>query len=91
MALSVSLVLLICQGPTVNEDLSASSSSSVEISGLQSEAKTSGHSHSVVLSSDEVLYPIRPVKTPRQSLCQVYTTAKHNMLAFIMFMEMSDR
>ncbi|XP_026203439.1 neurabin-1 isoform X2 [Anabas testudineus] len=42
-------------GPTLNDDLSASSSSSVEISGLMSDAKTSGHSHNLVLSSDEIL------------------------------------
>lgn len=50
-------VLLISQGPTLNDDLSASSSSSVEISGLMSEAKMSGHSHSLMLSSDEVHSP----------------------------------
>ncbi|XP_038550669.1 neurabin-1-like isoform X1 [Micropterus salmoides] len=42
-------------GPTLNDDLSASSSSSVEISGLLSEAKMSGRSHALVLSSDESL------------------------------------
>ncbi|XP_035848991.1 neurabin-1 isoform X9 [Sander lucioperca] len=43
-------------GPTLNDDLSASSSSSsVEISGLMSEAKMSGRSHTLVLSSDEIL------------------------------------
>ncbi|XP_056255940.1 neurabin-1 isoform X2 [Seriola aureovittata] len=41
--------------PTLNDDLSASSSSSVEISGLLSEAKMSGRSHTLVLSSDEIL------------------------------------
>ncbi|XP_054618955.1 neurabin-1 isoform X2 [Dunckerocampus dactyliophorus] len=40
-------------GPTMSEDLSASSSSSVEISGLLSEAKTLGHN--LALSSDESL------------------------------------
>ncbi|XP_026155870.1 neurabin-1 isoform X3 [Mastacembelus armatus] len=43
------------KGPTLNDDLSASSSSSVEISGLLSEAKMSGGSHSLMLSSDESL------------------------------------
>ncbi|XP_059206814.1 neurabin-1 [Centropristis striata] len=43
------------KAPTLNDDLSASSSSSVEISGLLSEAKMSGHSHTLVLSSDESL------------------------------------
>ncbi|XP_042362278.1 neurabin-1 isoform X2 [Plectropomus leopardus] len=43
------------KGPTLNDDLSASSSSSVEISGLLSEAKTSGRSHILALSSDESL------------------------------------
>ncbi|XP_060915819.1 neurabin-1 isoform X4 [Labrus mixtus] len=42
------------KGPSLNDDLSASSSSSVEISGL-SEAKMSGRSHTLVLSSDEIL------------------------------------
>lgn len=48
-------VSLISQGPTLNDDLSASSSSSVEISGLLSEAKMSGRAHTLVLSSDEVM------------------------------------
>ncbi|XP_032391654.1 neurabin-1 isoform X5 [Etheostoma spectabile] len=43
------------KGPTLNDDLSTSSSSSVEISGLMSEAKMSGRSHKLVLSSDESL------------------------------------
>ncbi|XP_034748172.1 neurabin-1 isoform X7 [Etheostoma cragini] len=43
------------KGPTLNDDLSTSSSSSVEISGLMSEAKMSGRSHTLVLSSDEIL------------------------------------
>ncbi|XP_032391655.1 neurabin-1 isoform X6 [Etheostoma spectabile] len=43
------------EGPTLNDDLSTSSSSSVEISGLMSEAKMSGRSHKLVLSSDEIL------------------------------------
>ncbi|XP_034560026.1 neurabin-1 [Notolabrus celidotus] len=42
------------KGPALNDDLSAGSSSSVEISGL-SEAKMSGRSHTLVLSSDEIL------------------------------------
>nr|XP_046272695.1 neurabin-1 isoform X3 [Scatophagus argus] len=42
-------------GPILNDDLSASSSSSVEISGLLSEAKMSGHSQTLALSSDEIL------------------------------------
>lgn len=43
------------KAPTLCDDLSASSSSSVEISGLLSEAKMSGRSHTPVLSSDESL------------------------------------
>uniref|UniRef100_A0A667ZJ64 Neurabin-1 n=1 Tax=Myripristis murdjan TaxID=586833 RepID=A0A667ZJ64_9TELE len=39
----------------LNDDLSASSTSSVEISGLLTEAKMSGRSHTLVLSSDEIL------------------------------------
>ncbi|KAM3858434.1 neurabin-1 [Diretmus argenteus] len=42
-------------GPTMNDDLSPSSTSSVEISGLLTEAKMSGRSHTLVLSSDESL------------------------------------
>uniref|UniRef100_A0A673AR62 Neurabin-1 n=1 Tax=Sphaeramia orbicularis TaxID=375764 RepID=A0A673AR62_9TELE len=49
------LLPLRCSGPTLNDDLSASSSSSVEISGLLSEAKMSGRSHTLALSSDEIL------------------------------------
>nr|XP_020469794.1 neurabin-1 isoform X2 [Monopterus albus] len=43
------------KGATLNDDLSASSSSSVEISGLLSEATMSGRSHTLMLSSDEIL------------------------------------
>uniref|UniRef100_A0AAZ3RZ48 Neurabin-1 n=1 Tax=Oncorhynchus tshawytscha TaxID=74940 RepID=A0AAZ3RZ48_ONCTS len=43
------------QGPVVKDDLSVSSSSSVEVSGLRTEAKKSGRSHTLVLSSDEIL------------------------------------
>eukprot|EP00064_Thunnus_orientalis_P002102 superscaffoldBa00000146_g2109 len=43
------------KGPALNDDLSASSNSSVEISGLLSEAKMSGRSHTLALSSDEIL------------------------------------
>ncbi|XP_037120508.1 neurabin-1 isoform X2 [Syngnathus acus] len=42
-------------GPTLSEDLSASSGSSVEISGLAGEAKTSGRDDNLALSSDEIL------------------------------------
>eukprot|EP00063_Salmo_salar_P023469 XP_013998304.1 PREDICTED: neurabin-1-like isoform X3 [Salmo salar] len=42
-------------GPVVKDDLSTSSSSSVEVSGLLTKAKMSGHSHTLVLSSDEIL------------------------------------
>ncbi|XP_071001405.1 neurabin-1-like, partial [Oncorhynchus clarkii lewisi] len=41
--------------PVVKDDLSVSSSSSVEVSGLLTEAKMSGRSHTLVLSSDESL------------------------------------
>ncbi|XP_052328564.1 neurabin-1 isoform X4 [Oncorhynchus keta] len=43
------------KGPVVKDDLSVSSSSSVEVSGLRTEAKKSGRSHTLVLSSDEIL------------------------------------
>lgn len=54
LATSLMSVLLISQGPSLSEDLSGSSSSSVEISGMLSEAKMSGRSHTLALSSDEV-------------------------------------
>nr|XP_046216815.1 neurabin-1-like isoform X2 [Oncorhynchus gorbuscha] len=41
--------------PVVKDDLSVSSSSSVEVSGLLTEAKMSSRSHTLVLSSDEIL------------------------------------
>ncbi|PWA15283.1 hypothetical protein CCH79_00008457, partial [Gambusia affinis] len=43
------------KAPTVGDDLSSSSSSSVEISGLLSATRVSGRSHTPVLSSDESL------------------------------------
>ncbi|KAM4538816.1 neurabin-1 isoform 2-T3 [Odontesthes bonariensis] len=43
------------KAPTLSDDQSASSSSSVEISGLLGEAKMSGRSHTRVFSSDESL------------------------------------
>ncbi|XP_041867952.1 neurabin-1 isoform X2 [Melanotaenia boesemani] len=43
------------KAPTLIDDLSASSSSSVEISGLLGEAKMSGRSHTPLLSSNESL------------------------------------
>ncbi|KAK6324073.1 hypothetical protein J4Q44_G00064120 [Coregonus suidteri] len=43
------------KGPVVKDDLSTSSSSSGEVSGLLTEAKMSGRSHTLVLSSDESL------------------------------------
>ncbi|KAM4725753.1 neurabin-1 isoform 2-T2 [Anableps anableps] len=49
--------------PTLGDDLSASSSSSsVEISGLLSATKVSGHSHTPVLSSDEILDEAQSLK-----------------------------
>lgn len=45
-------VLMNSQGPALNDDVSASSSSSVELGGLLSEAKIIGRSQ--MLSSDEV-------------------------------------
>ncbi|XP_068189860.1 neurabin-1 isoform X2 [Antennarius striatus] len=50
-----SLEKLKTKGPTLSDDQSASSSSSVEISGLLSEAKMSGRLQAPVLSSDESL------------------------------------
>ncbi|XP_064839101.1 neurabin-1-like isoform X2 [Oncorhynchus masou masou] len=43
------------KGPVVKDDLSVSSSSSVEVSGLLTEAKVPSRSHTLVLSSDEIL------------------------------------
>ncbi|XP_066529990.1 neurabin-1 isoform X3 [Hoplias malabaricus] len=43
------------KGPTLNDDLSISSSSSTEISGMVTEPKMSARSHTLVLSSDESL------------------------------------
>ncbi|XP_061669345.1 neurabin-1 isoform X1 [Syngnathoides biaculeatus] len=43
------------EGPVLSEDLSGSSNSSVEISGLAGEAKTSEHADNLGLSSDESL------------------------------------
>ncbi|XP_072532209.1 neurabin-1 isoform X2 [Salminus brasiliensis] len=42
-------------GPTLNDDLSISSSSSAEITGLVTEPKLSGRSHTLLVSSDESL------------------------------------
>ncbi|KAM6959484.1 neurabin-1 [Aplochiton taeniatus] len=43
------------KGPKGSDELSASSTSSVEVSGMLTEAKTPGRSHTLVLSSDEIL------------------------------------
>uniref|UniRef100_A0AAR2M3E3 Neurabin-1 n=1 Tax=Pygocentrus nattereri TaxID=42514 RepID=A0AAR2M3E3_PYGNA len=50
-------------GPTLtNDDLSISSSSSAEISGAITEPKLSGRSHTLVVSSDEILDEAQPPK-----------------------------
>ncbi|XP_029938124.1 neurabin-1 isoform X2 [Salarias fasciatus] len=59
------------KGPTLNDDLSASSSSSVEISGLLSEAKLSGRSHTLMLSSDEILDEAQFSKQHQWQNCSV--------------------
>ncbi|CAN9503869.1 unnamed protein product [Ophioblennius macclurei] len=59
------------KGPTLNDDLSASSSSSVEISGLLSEAKLSGRSHTPMLSSDEILDEAQLSKQHQWQNCSV--------------------
>ncbi|XP_051527041.1 neurabin-1-like isoform X3 [Myxocyprinus asiaticus] len=49
-------------GPGVNDDLSISSMSSTEISGVLTEVKMSGRSHTLTLSSDEILDDGQPPK-----------------------------
>ncbi|XP_007259877.3 neurabin-1 isoform X2 [Astyanax mexicanus] len=49
-------------GPTLNDDLSISSSSSAEITGVVTEPKLSGRSHTLMLSSDEILDEGQPPK-----------------------------
>ncbi|XP_077160644.1 neurabin-1 isoform X2 [Paroedura picta] len=44
-----------CKNFTFNDDFSPSSTSSADLSGLGTEPKTPGFSHSIVLSSDEIL------------------------------------
>ncbi|RXN26221.1 neurabin-1-like isoform X1 [Labeo rohita] len=43
------------KGPGVTDDISLSSTSSTEISGVLTDAKMSGRSHTLMLSSDEIL------------------------------------
>lgn len=50
------------KGPTLNDDLSISSSSSAEITGVVTEPKLSGRSHTLMLSSDEILEEGQPPK-----------------------------
>uniref|UniRef100_A0A671U2P4 Neurabin-1 n=1 Tax=Sparus aurata TaxID=8175 RepID=A0A671U2P4_SPAAU len=64
-------VLLISQGPTLNDDLSASSSSSAEISGLLNEEKTSGRSQTLPLSSDEILDEAQVSKQYQWQSCSI--------------------
>ncbi|XP_068066877.1 neurabin-1 isoform X2 [Anomalospiza imberbis] len=52
---------------TFNDDFSPSSTSSADLSGLGAEPKTPGFSHSLVLSSDEIL---DDGQSPKHSQCQ---------------------
>ncbi|XP_075778459.1 neurabin-1 isoform X4 [Pelodiscus sinensis] len=52
---------------TFNDDFSPSSTSSADLSGLGAEQKTPGFSHSLVLSSDEIL---DDGQSPKHSQCQ---------------------
>uniref|UniRef100_A0A8C9NI99 Neurabin-1 n=1 Tax=Serinus canaria TaxID=9135 RepID=A0A8C9NI99_SERCA len=52
---------------TFNDDFSPSSTSSADLSGLGAEPKTPGFSHSLALSSDEIL---DDGQSPKHSLCQ---------------------
>ncbi|XP_023776133.1 neurabin-1 isoform X2 [Cyanistes caeruleus] len=52
---------------TFNDDFSPSSTSSADLSGLGAEPKTPGFSHSLVLSSDEIL---DEGQSPKHSQCQ---------------------
>jgi len=48
-------VYVFVQGPGVSDDLSLSSTSSTEISGVLTDVKVSGRSQTLTLSSDEVM------------------------------------
>ncbi|XP_051520234.1 neurabin-1-like isoform X1 [Myxocyprinus asiaticus] len=50
------------KGPGVSDDLSISSSSSTEITGVLTEVKMSGRSHTLTLSSDEIMDDGQPPK-----------------------------
>ncbi|XP_074999823.1 neurabin-1 isoform X2 [Calonectris borealis] len=52
---------------TINDDFSPSSTSSADLSGLGAEPKTPGFSHSLALSSDEIL---DDGQSPKHSQCQ---------------------
>ncbi|NXV93714.1 NEB1 protein, partial [Calonectris borealis] len=55
------------QNFTINDDFSPSSTSSADLSGLGAEPKTPGFSHSLALSSDEIL---DDGQSPKHSQCQ---------------------
>ncbi|KAM6087173.1 neurabin-1 isoform 4-T4 [Chlamydotis macqueenii] len=55
------------KGFTFNDDFSPSSTSSADLSGLGAEPKTPGFSHSLALSSDEIL---DDGQSPKHSQCQ---------------------
>ncbi|XP_060948225.1 neurabin-1 [Limanda limanda] len=67
------------KGPTLNDDQSVSSSSSVEISGLLGEAKMSGRSHTLALSSDESLDMIDDEILDEGQLSKQHQWQSHNI------------
>uniref|UniRef100_A0A8D3ARM0 Neurabin-1 n=1 Tax=Scophthalmus maximus TaxID=52904 RepID=A0A8D3ARM0_SCOMX len=76
------------QGPTSNDDLSASSSSSVEISSLLGEAKMSGRSHTLVLSSDEILDEGQLSKQCQSQSCSVLEWTSQQVARWLMGLDL---
>ncbi|XP_035476150.2 neurabin-1 isoform X3 [Scophthalmus maximus] len=75
-------------GPTSNDDLSASSSSSVEISSLLGEAKMSGRSHTLVLSSDEILDEGQLSKQCQSQSCSVLEWTSQQVARWLMGLDL---
>ncbi|KAF0024711.1 hypothetical protein F2P81_023513 [Scophthalmus maximus] len=76
------------KGPTSNDDLSASSSSSVEISSLLGEAKMSGRSHTLVLSSDEILDEGQLSKQCQSQSCSVLEWTSQQVARWLMGLDL---
>uniref|UniRef100_A0A672Q7H3 Neurabin-1 n=1 Tax=Sinocyclocheilus grahami TaxID=75366 RepID=A0A672Q7H3_SINGR len=76
VVLQVYFSLSLFQGPGVTDDLSLSSTSSTEISGLLTNAKMSSRSQTLMLSSDEVLFilddgpPSKPYQWQNRSVTE---------------------